>query len=311
MEGKIHLHHSHVAGEILGYGHSFCNLKVQGNKFFSPLFAHNLFGFDFFSVVKGIRLCIWRTKNFCIGGSNLTNVNYRSTNVNIVDEVKFIDTMRYYQQSLANLPNTMCDKEKVKEKSACEKFLKSHFYFKSVWSSFEDEKKNQILKYLSSGKGIVSYEEIRDMESLSVSPEDGKIFEQIEFYSELRNKLISEKEYEEARLLFKMLKMRKIGDMNNHYNFQDTIILCKISEGHGTLMHEKYSFNPRRCNSAIIALPISSETVELFEKILIGGFSCVITRIAFDTKILMSNLTSEDFDKMSIDESFTKRKRKI
>ena len=29
---KIHLHHSHVTCEILGYAHDFCNLKVRENQ---------------------------------------------------------------------------------------------------------------------------------------------------------------------------------------------------------------------------------------------------------------------------------------
>ena len=58
----------------------------------------------------------------------------------------------------------------------------------------------------------------------------------------------------------------------------------------------------------IIALPTCPKTVELFEKKLIGGFSCVNTALAFDTKILIPNLTSKDFDKTSIDDSFNKLK---
>ena len=76
-----------------------------------------------------------------------------------------------------------------------------------------------------------------------------------------------------------------------------------------SLMLAKYSFNPQRCNSAstkqheawssciqrthskvIIALPTDSETVEIFKKTLISGFSCVNTRLAFDTDILMLNV---------------------
>ena len=29
MEGKVNLHHSHTTGQIMGYSHSFCNLKVR------------------------------------------------------------------------------------------------------------------------------------------------------------------------------------------------------------------------------------------------------------------------------------------
>ena len=62
-------------------------------------------------------------------------------------------------------------------------------------------------------------------------------------------------------------------------------------------------FNPRKCSSAssysgcahrdqskcLIALPADAEHVRVFEKTLIGGFSCVNTRLAFDTQILLSD----------------------
>ena len=55
---KVHLHHSHVTGEILGYAHDFCNKKVvESERSEIPCIAHNLFGFDFwyFKVFQQLR----------------------------------------------------------------------------------------------------------------------------------------------------------------------------------------------------------------------------------------------------------------
>ena len=96
--------------------------------------------------------------------------------------------------------------------------------------------------------------------------------------------------------------MRNIGDLHNLYNFQDTLILCEIFESWAKFLNKKFKFNPRKCNSVssfsrcvhrdkskcIIALPTCSKHVELFEKTLIGGFSSINTRLAFDAKILLS-----------------------
>ena len=71
--------------------------------------------------------------------------------------------------------------------------------------------------------------------------------------------------------------------------------------------YAKYGFNPRRCNSAssmsscieremskiILALPTKYEHVEIFEETVIGGFSCVNARLAFDSQILLPNLTDK------------------
>ena len=97
--------------------------------------------------------------------------------------------------------------------------------------------------------------------------------------------------------------MRNLGDMNDLYNAQDVILLSEIAENQFQYMHELYGFNPRRCNSAstvsgcieremskvIIALPTSSESVEIFEQTITGGFSSVSTQLAFDTEILLPN----------------------
>ena len=49
--------------------------------------------------------------------------------------------------------------------------------------------------------------------------------------------------------------------------------------------------------------------MEIFEKTLPGGFSCVITRLSFNTELLMPNLTESGYKKMSIDQSFKAHKR--
>ena len=59
----------------------------------------------------------------------------------------------------------------------------------------------------------------------------------------------------------------------------------------------------------ILVLPTNNEVVEVFERILMGGFSCVNTRLVFDTEILMPNISRTEFDKMTIDESVQAFKR--
>ena len=60
-----------------------------------------------------------------IGESNLTNINY----ANIGEQVKFIDTMKYYQQSLAKLAESMTDEEKEKIKTESKSFILRDDYF--------------------------------------------------------------------------------------------------------------------------------------------------------------------------------------
>ena len=50
----------------------------------------------------------------------------------------------------------------------------------------------------------------------------------------------------------------------------------------------------REMSPVIIALPTSNEAFDIFEPTLIGGFSSVNMRLAFDTKILLPNLISNN-----------------
>ena len=128
-------------------------------------------------------------------------------------------------------------------------------------------------------------------------------FEKSEFYYDLKQKSVADEDYESSLYFCKTSKMRNLGDMNDLFNTQDVILLCEIIENRFQFMHDRYGFNPRKCNSAsslsgnikrdlskvIITLPTTNEIVDVFEQTLTGGFSCVNTRLAFDTKILLPN----------------------
>ena len=105
-----------------------------------------------------------------------------------------------------------------------------------------------------------------------------------------------------------LLKLSNLGELSRLYNFQDlTIILCEIFEQRSDILQNIFKYNPRKCNSAssfsgcvhrnkskcCIALPTDAEFVRVFEKTLIGGFSCVNTRLAFDTDILVKDPKNE------------------
>ena len=75
-------------------------------------------------------------------------------------------------------------------------------------------------------------------------------FEKPKFFSELKQKVINDSDYQTSFYLYKILKMRHLGDMNDLYNVQDVILLCKICENRFQFMNNSYVFNLIRCNSA-------------------------------------------------------------
>lgn len=88
LKNKTHIHHSHISGEILCYSHSYCNLKVRENKRQVSVIVHNLFRFDFFFFLKGIRTGSLWTREFSTGGKKPTDINF----AHIGNQVVFIDT---------------------------------------------------------------------------------------------------------------------------------------------------------------------------------------------------------------------------
>ena len=149
--GDYVIHHSDVTSEVIGYAHDFCNKKIRENYNLIPAFVHNLFSLDFFFVLKGIRLCVWRTKQLNIRGTNLTNIQY----ANISNQVKFIDTIKYYQQSLSSLANNASENEKIYIRNSCLKFIQSNETYLRQFNFLAENEKKKVLDYLSGGKGVI------------------------------------------------------------------------------------------------------------------------------------------------------------
>ena len=100
---KVHLHHSRITGNILGYAYDIYKWNVCENKSEIAMITHNLCGFDMFFFIKGYRVTAWDTKDFNFGGTNLTHIKCG----NIGGEVKFIDTLKFYLKRLGKLAATL------------------------------------------------------------------------------------------------------------------------------------------------------------------------------------------------------------
>ena len=102
--------------------------------------------------------------------------------------------------------------------------------------------------------------------------------------------------------------------------------MCEIFEQRSSLLQKIFNYNRRKCNSAssfsacvhrskskcCIAPPADAEHVRAFEKTLIGGFTCVNTRLAFDTDVLLNDNNQEKvlFD-IDIDGKNTNKKNVV
>ena len=173
IKGKVHCHHSHSTGKILGYSHDFCNTSAI-EKTRSEM-AHNFFGFDIFYYLKMYIASAW-----CY----------------IIDnEIKLINSLKYYQKSLADLSSTRTPEEKRAAEKVKKQFFNQHYYFSTVWPYLTLKLQEKILDIVTSGKGIIPYELIVDMQSLLLTPDDEQFWNKTEFFSELKLLAVDDESY--------------------------------------------------------------------------------------------------------------------
>ena len=81
---------------------------------------------------------------------------------------------------------------------------------------FEFFKKEKILKILSEGEGIITYEMINEMKSFFLTPKKD-FLEKKDIYSDWKQSAVNDDEYENSKHLYHTLKMRHLGDLNELY----------------------------------------------------------------------------------------------
>ena len=88
------------------------------------------------------------SKELNIGGTNLTQINFS----NNTGEIKFIDSLKYYQKSLAELASTLSDEEKISVKKLTEQFFNQHHYFCKLWTYSNCKNKEKFWRLYQRGK---------------------------------------------------------------------------------------------------------------------------------------------------------------
>ena len=237
----------------------------------------------------------------------MTHVNY-----GIIDnEIKLIDSLKYYQKTLADLSTTLTPEEKRAAVKVTKQFFNQHYYFSTVWPYLMLKLQEKVLDIVTSGKGVIPYELIVDMKSLLLTPHDEQFWNKTEFFSEIKLQAVDDESNENSTFLFKTLKMRNLGNLNDLYNTQDFILLCEILESRFQAMQNTCGFNPRKCNSAstmsgcieremskvIITLPTKIKHVEILNKQLLTVLFALIIGWLLTPNFVDSEMTvKKDFN---------------
>ena len=155
-----------------------------------------------------------------------------------------IDTIKDFQQSLGTLASNLTDHEKLYIRKECKKFIKKDPSLARKFNICTKEDQEWILDYLSTDKGTIPYEMITRYDSLDISPEEGKFFQQHEFYSHLKDNIMTKEEYNNVKKFYQMMRLKDLGELNKICNFQDTIILCEIFEQRSERLQQLFKYNP-------------------------------------------------------------------
>ena len=205
--------HCHFTGEYRGAAHNSCNLQCR-KPLILPVIFHNLQGYDahlFIKQLAGIKgklECIPSTEEKCISFSKKIKVDdYKSRKsgetVSLNFEIRFIDSFKFLQTSLANLVSNLQPSD-----------------FKNT---------NCIIKHntdLLICKGVYPYDYVGSISKFK----ETKLPPKEEFYSKLNNENISDEDYLHALNVWKTFKCKTIQDYRDLYLKSDVLLLADVVE---------------------------------------------------------------------------------
>ena len=218
--------HCHFTGEYRGAAHNKCNLMCKKPRIL-PVILHNLQGYDAHLFIKqlakidGDLSCIPSTEEKYISFSKTIKVGeYNHINGDIIPinfEIRFIDSFKFMQTSLANLVSNL---------------KKDDFHITK--NAF----KNNTL--LLTRKGVFPYDYVSSVDKLSekqLPPKQG-------FYSKLYDEDISDEDYQHAIKVWNTFGCKTIRDYHDLYLKSDVLLLADVFEKFRKTCLHHYKLDP-------------------------------------------------------------------
>ena len=219
--------HCHFTGQYRGAAHNSCNLNCR-KPLILPLIFHNLQGYDAHLFIKqlaslpGELNCIPSTEEKYISFSKRIKVDeYRSKKtgqmVSLYFEIRFIDSFKFLQTSLANLVSNLQPDD---------------FY-----NTKREFKKNVDLL---TRKGVYPYDYVSSLEKLS----ETQLPPKEEFYSKLNDEDITEDDYQHASNVWDTFKCKSLRDYHDLYLKTDVLLLADVFENFRKTCLKHYKLDP-------------------------------------------------------------------
>ena len=219
--------HCHFTGQYRGAAHNSCNLKCR-KPMILPVIFHNLQGYDAHLFIKqlsnipGELNCIPSTEEKYISFSKKIKVDeYKSRvtgeMVSLYFEIRFIDSFKFLQTSLANLVGNL--------------------------QSDDFHNTKEIMKEnvnLLTRKGVYPYDYVSSIEKLTetqLPPKD-------QFYSKLNDEDISDEDYQHALNVWATFRCKTIRDYHDLYLKSDVLLLADVFENFRKTRFKHYNLDP-------------------------------------------------------------------
>ena len=280
--------HCHLTGRFRGAAHNVCNLQAQVPNF-TPVFIHNLDGYDShlfiktlgkeFGEISAIPNNEEKYVSFSLKFVWDKYTNEKGEEKDLKHEIRFVDSLKFMNSSLANLVKNLGKNELTNLKRF-----------------FPDDVE------LLSRKGVYPYEYMTNFEKFQetqLPPQDA-------FFSKLNGEGISNEDFLHAQNVWRKFSAN-LGDYHDLYLKTDVLLLADVIENFRQVLLENYHLDPAwflTAPSFFWAAMLKMTQVELelicegnmemfrfFERQIRGGVASVFRRFS-----QANNKFQEDFD---------------
>ena len=282
--------HCHFTGKYRGPAHRNCNLKCR-KPMIIPVIFHNLQGYDAhlfikqLSKIKGDFTCIPSTEEKYISFSKKVKVdeyqNKDGKTVSLNFELRFIDSFKFLQTSLANLVKNLQPDDFVNTKEI-----------------FKGEQVDLLIR-----KGVYPYDYVSSISKF----DETQLPAQKEFYSKLNDEDITEDEYQHAINVWKTFGCKNIRDYHDLYLKSDVLLLADVFENFRATCLRHYNLDPAHYYTSPglawdaclketgqeLQLLHDYDMLMMFEKGIRGGISHISKRYAEANNKYMENYDSD------------------
>ena len=200
----------HITGKYRGTPYWACNINLKLTKKI-PVIFHNVRGYDSHLIIKEI-------SKFDVKVSAIPNGLEKYMGFTINTNLVFIDSMQLINSSLDSLVKNLSDKD---------------------FKYFSEEFSGEFFELVKQ-KGVYPYEYMDSFKKFC----ENKLPDRCKFFSSLKDKRISEKDYLKSNNIWNVFKVNTMGDYHGVYLKAVVLLLADVIEKFINMCLDYYGLDP-------------------------------------------------------------------